>query len=49
MLHDASGTEENAKPVRQAVRVLLVDQYDRVLLVRFRDGNRAWWCTPVAV
>lgn len=31
---------------RQAVRVLLLDEADRVLLVRFRDGDRSWWCTP---
>lgn len=32
--------------VRQVVRVLLLDEGDRVLLVRFRDGARTWWCTP---
>lgn len=31
---------------RQAVRVLLFDEGDRVLLVRFWDGERSWWCTP---
>jgi len=31
---------------RQAVRVLLLDEADRVLLVRFRDGDHSWWCTP---
>ncbi len=31
---------------RQAVRVLLFDDADRVLLVRFWDGARSWWCTP---
>jgi 8-oxo-dGTP pyrophosphatase MutT (NUDIX family) len=31
---------------RQAVRVLLLDEADRVLLVRFWDGDRSWWCTP---
>jgi 8-oxo-dGTP pyrophosphatase MutT (NUDIX family) len=31
---------------RQAVRVLLLDEADRVLLVRFRDGDRSWWCAP---
>lgn len=31
---------------RQAVRVLLFDGADRVLLVRFWDGDRSWWCTP---
>lgn len=31
---------------RQAVRVLLFDEADRVLLVRFWDGGRSWWCTP---
>lgn len=31
---------------RQAVRVLLFDEADRVLLVRFWDGDRSWWCTP---
>jgi len=28
------------------VRVLLLDDADRVLLVRFWDGDRSWWCTP---
>lgn len=31
---------------RQSVRVLLFDEADRVLLVRFWDGQRSWWCTP---
>ena len=31
---------------RQAVRVLLLDEADRVLLVRFWDGDRSWWCPP---
>ncbi|CAN5741124.1 hypothetical protein BH20CHL5_BH20CHL5_00020 [soil metagenome] len=31
---------------RQAVRVLLFDESDRLLLVRFWDGARSWWCTP---
>lgn len=31
---------------RQAVRVLLLDEANRVLLVRFWDGDRSWWCTP---
>jgi 8-oxo-dGTP pyrophosphatase MutT (NUDIX family) len=31
---------------RQAVRVLLFDEADRLLLVRFRDGDRSWWTTP---
>lgn len=31
---------------RQAVRVLLFDEADRLLLVRFWDGDRSWWCTP---
>jgi 8-oxo-dGTP pyrophosphatase MutT (NUDIX family) len=25
---------------------LLLDEQDRVLLVRFWDGDRSWWCTP---
>lgn len=33
-------------PSRQAVRVVLLDEADRVLLVRFRDGDRSWWCAP---
>lgn len=32
--------------LRQSVRVLLLDAFDRVLLVRFHDGARSWWCTP---
>jgi 8-oxo-dGTP pyrophosphatase MutT (NUDIX family) len=31
---------------RQAVRVLLFDETNRVLLVRFWDGDHSWWCTP---
>jgi 8-oxo-dGTP pyrophosphatase MutT (NUDIX family) len=26
--------------------VVLLDENDRVLLLRFRDGARTWWCTP---
>ena len=33
-------------PSREAVRVLLLDETNRVLLVRFWDGDRSWWCTP---
>ena len=32
--------------IRQSVRVLLLDESDRVLLVRFWDGDHSWWCTP---
>jgi 8-oxo-dGTP pyrophosphatase MutT (NUDIX family) len=28
------------------VRVVLFDQFDHVLLVRFWDGGRSWWCAP---
>ena len=31
---------------RQAVRVLLFDEAERVLLVRFWDGDRSFWVTP---
>jgi 8-oxo-dGTP pyrophosphatase MutT (NUDIX family) len=31
---------------RHAVRVVLLDEADRVLLVRFWDGDHSWWCTP---
>ena len=31
---------------RHAVRVLMVDDEGDVLLVRFREGDRIWWCTP---
>ncbi|MEP7081933.1 MAG: NUDIX domain-containing protein [Chloroflexota bacterium] len=31
---------------REAVRVLLFDEAARILLVRFWDGDRSWWCTP---
>ena len=31
---------------RLSARVLLIDDVDRVLLVRFHDGDRSWWCTP---
>lgn len=26
--------------------MLLLDEADRILLVRFWDGDRSWWCTP---
>lgn len=40
-------TDPATVPTTQhAVRVLLLDEADRVLLVRFRDGGRSWWCTP---
>ena len=31
---------------RDAVRVILLDETDHLLLVRFRDGVRSWWCAP---
>jgi 8-oxo-dGTP pyrophosphatase MutT (NUDIX family) len=31
---------------RDAVRVVVFDQDDRLLLVRFHDGDRSWWCCP---
>jgi 8-oxo-dGTP pyrophosphatase MutT (NUDIX family) len=36
----------SAPVTRHAVRVLLLDEANRVLLVRFWDGHRSWWCTP---
>lgn len=36
----------SAPMTRHAVRVLLLDEADRLLLVRFWDGDRSWWCTP---
>lgn len=36
----------SAPVMRHAVRVLLRDEANRVLLVRFWDGRRSWWCTP---
>ena len=35
-----------ADVTRDAVRVLLLDESERVLLVRFWDGDRSWWCPP---
>ena len=32
--------------IRDAVRVILLDETDHLLLVRFRDGDRSWWCAP---
>lgn len=31
---------------RHAARVLLFDEADRLVLVRFWDDDRSWWCTP---
>ncbi len=31
---------------RDAVRVILFDRDDNLLLVRFWDGDRSWWCAP---
>ena len=31
---------------RDAVRVILLDEQDHLLLVRFHDGDRSWWCAP---
>lgn len=36
----------SAPVTRHAARVLLFDEANRVLLVRFWDGRRSWWCTP---
>lgn len=35
-----------APTLRHAARVVLLDEADRVLLVRFEYGGRAWWGTP---
>ena len=32
--------------VRHAARVILLDEADRVLLVRFEYAGRRWWATP---
>ncbi|WP_166177902.1 NUDIX hydrolase [Rubrobacter tropicus] len=32
--------------LRRASRVVLLDESDRVLLVRFEYGGRKWWATP---
>jgi 8-oxo-dGTP pyrophosphatase MutT (NUDIX family) len=32
--------------VRHAARVVLLDEADRVLLVRFEYGGRSWWVAP---
>jgi 8-oxo-dGTP pyrophosphatase MutT (NUDIX family) len=36
------------QPVREAVRILIVDHEGRALLVRFRDEatGLSWWCPP---
>jgi 8-oxo-dGTP pyrophosphatase MutT (NUDIX family) len=39
-------TQGGPPVVRHAVRVILLDEHDRVLLVRHRDGPRWWWCAP---
>jgi 8-oxo-dGTP pyrophosphatase MutT (NUDIX family) len=31
---------------RDAVRVVVFDEDDHLLLVRFHDGDRSWWCCP---
>ena len=31
---------------RPAVRVVLLDEVDHVILVRFWDGLDSWWCPP---
>ncbi|MFI5254247.1 MAG: NUDIX hydrolase [Candidatus Limnocylindrales bacterium] len=35
-----------SRPLRQAVRVLLVDDSERVLLMRVHDGEASCWWTP---
>ena len=37
---------DNWVMARSAARILLLDESDDVLLVRFHDGSRSWWCTP---
>ena len=34
------------KPLRRAVRALVFDEADRILLVRFEALGRTWWCPP---
>jgi 8-oxo-dGTP pyrophosphatase MutT (NUDIX family) len=31
---------------REAVRVVLLDENEQVILVRFWDGDESWWCAP---
>ena len=31
---------------REAVRVVLLDEDENVILVRFWDGQQSWWCPP---
>lgn len=38
--------DASAPVTRHAVRVLLLDEADRLLLVRFWDQDRSWWCAP---
>jgi double-stranded uracil-DNA glycosylase len=34
------------KPLRRGVRALVLDEADRIVLVRFRVGGRTWWAPP---
>ncbi len=40
--------EERSPVVRPAARLVLLDDLDRILLVRFEDSSRqvSWWATP---
>ena len=37
---------EGSPTVRRAARVILLDETDRILLVRFEYAGRRWWATP---
>lgn len=37
---------EGSPTVRHAARVVLLDETDRILLVRFEYAGRRWWATP---
>ncbi len=37
---------EEEPTVRRAARVVLLDEAERVLLVRFEYGGRSWWVVP---
>lgn len=37
---------ELVRPLRRAVRAVLLDPAGRTLLVRFRDADSTWWATP---
>ena len=46
LVYTQSKMTEEVPTVRRAARVLLLDEAERMLLVKFEYGGRSWWVAP---